>query len=197
MTSIYSIHEFTIYTERLKRELRNSWLSDGRRESVADHSWRMAIMAIFLGPMTGLKLDLEKVLKMALIHDLAEIKIGDIPTIDQNAEVVAQKYIDEDEAFREISSMLGGDQGGGLYELWQEFRDQETSEARFVKAIDKLECVIQKNQQSTDINPGASGYFTKLAELCDADPVLKDFYGIVIGDVRKRDGITPEQLAEL
>jgi putative hydrolase of HD superfamily len=106
MTSVDSLLGLIIYTEGLKKELRNSWLSNGRRESVADHSWRMAMMAIVLIPRTKLDLNIEKVLKMAIIHDLAEIETGDIPTIHQTSEVIAQKSKDEDRAFLKISSML-------------------------------------------------------------------------------------------
>jgi 5'-deoxynucleotidase YfbR-like HD superfamily hydrolase len=84
-----------------------------------------------------------------------------------------------------MKSRLGNYVGDELYALWQEFEGQQTAEARFVKAVDKLECVIQKNQQSVDSGRGASGYFEKLAGLCASDAMLSDFYAQVVDQVRR------------
>ena len=179
--------QFITYLEGLKRERRNSWLSNGERESVSDHSWRMVMMAMILAPKTSLDLNMERVLKMAAIHDLAEIETGDIPTIHQTQEVVNQKNKDELAAFTKMRSMLDGDSGEELYSLFHEFEDQQTVEAIFVRILDKFECVIQKNQQSTDVEPGAEGYFEKLEKLCSIDPYLSSFYADLYEDVKKRN----------
>jgi putative hydrolase of HD superfamily len=174
------------YVEGLKRELRNSWLSDGRQESVAEHSWRMVMMAMILAPQTKLKLDMEKVLKMAAIHDLAEIEVGDIPTIHQTNDVVRQKALDEQAAIETIRARFS-QVSEEVATLWREFEDQKTAEARFVRAIDKLECAIQKNQQTVDTKHGKPGYFEALEELCKDDSFLHDFYKQVAIDVAKRN----------
>jgi len=179
--------QFITYLEGLKRERRNSWLSNGERESVSDHSWRMVMMAMILAPKTSLDLNMERVLKMAAIHDLAEIETGDIPTIHQTQEVVNQKNKDELAAFTKMRAMLDGDSGEELYSLFHEFEDQQTVEAIFVRILDKFECVIQKNQQSTDVEPGAEGYFEKLEKLCSIDPYLSSFYADLYEDVKKRN----------
>lgn len=70
--------------------------------------------------------------------------------------------------------------------VWREFEDQKTTEARFVRAIDKLECAIQKNQQTVDTKHGKPGYFEALEELCKDDSFLHDFYKHVARDVAKR-----------
>jgi putative hydrolases of HD superfamily len=179
--------QFITYLEGLKRERRNSWLSNGERESVSDHSWRMVMMAMILAPKTSLDLNIERVLKMAAIHDLAEIETGDIPTIHQTQEVVNQKNKDELAAFTKMRSMLDNDSGEELYNLFHEFEDQQTVEAVFVRILDKFECVIQKNQQSKDVDPGAEGYFEKLEKLCSIDPYLSSFYAGLYEDVKKRN----------
>src|SRR6056297_1491823 len=68
--------------EKLKFELRHSWLSNGRQESVAEHSWRLALMVVLLAPHLGEPVNMEKALKMALIHDLVEAEAGDVPVFD-------------------------------------------------------------------------------------------------------------------
>ncbi|MBN8999319.1 MAG: HD domain-containing protein, partial [Rhizobiales bacterium] len=66
--------EFFALAERLKMELRHSWLSNGRQESVAEHTWLMALMAITLAPTLEHPVDLGHVLKLIIVHDLAEVK---------------------------------------------------------------------------------------------------------------------------
>ena len=76
---IENILSFLKLSERLKCELRHSWLSNGRQESVAEHSYQMALMAILIHPHLDQKPNLEKTLKMALVHDLVEAIVGDVP----------------------------------------------------------------------------------------------------------------------
>lgn len=83
INSVQNIVDFIEYSEGLKTTYRNSWLSDGSTESVAEHTWRMALIAMALFPHVDKNLNREEVLKMIIIHDLAEIDTGDIPTIEQ------------------------------------------------------------------------------------------------------------------
>lgn len=145
----------------------------------------MVLMAMALAPQTNLNLDMEKVLKMAAVHDLAEIEAGDIPTIYQTDTVIRQKQQDEQAAMDKIRVRYGA-VGEEVAVLWQEFEEQTTLEARFVRAIDKLEASIQKNQQTIDTKPGKQGYFEALLELCRHDPFLHTFYDRVAADVAKR-----------
>src|SRR5579883_513093 len=68
--------------ENLKHEMRHSWLSNGRQESVAEHTWRVAFMVILMAPYLDQAVDIEKCLKLALLHDLAEAETGDIPVFE-------------------------------------------------------------------------------------------------------------------
>ncbi len=73
--------DFLTLAERLKRELRHSWLSDGRRESVAEHTWFVALVALLAHGRLEEPVRLDRVLAMALVHDLAEAEAGDVPLV--------------------------------------------------------------------------------------------------------------------
>jgi len=142
------ILELVSLAERLKVERRNSRTSFDTKESVADHSWRVALLAMLLAPTSGLSLDVEKVLKMAIIHDLPEIFSGDVPyflTID-DPEAKSKKDQKEGEAIEQIRDIAGGQIGEELYLLWHEYNECQSTEAKFVKALDKIEAQMQHNQ---------------------------------------------------
>ncbi|MEI7907595.1 MAG: HD domain-containing protein, partial [Bacteroidota bacterium] len=79
MTSISEIYSFIHSAEKLKNELRHSFTSSGRQESVAEHCWRMSLMAVLLLPKLDQKVNFEKLMKMIVIHDIVEIEAGDTP----------------------------------------------------------------------------------------------------------------------
>lgn len=196
--------DFIEYCEGLKRELRNSWLSNDRRESVAEHSWRMSMMAMAIAPETSLELDMKKVMTMIAIHDIAEIEAGDVPTvlrmIDEN--IAQKKRDDEAKAIDNIRLTLGNSLGENIYNLWHEFEDQVTNEAKFVKILDKFEAIIQKYQASFDSyvrldesqREGAPGYLEMVAKLCEIDEYLGKFLQELIA---RRDLVKKERLSKL
>jgi putative hydrolase of HD superfamily len=130
--------------ERLKREMRHSWLADGRRESVAEHTWMMALMAMTLHRRLEHPVDLGRTLKLIVVHDIAETIVGDIPSFEKSARRAA-KVQAEAAAMEEIRAMLPDDVGAELVALWREFEDASSPEARFARAIDNLEVQIQHN----------------------------------------------------
>ncbi len=133
--------------ERLKEEMRHSWLSNGRRESVAEHTWRVALMVIMVAPYLDHRVDIEKCLKLALLHDLAEAEAGDIPVFEnQHQDRKQAKYYHEQQAMLHIKSVLDSPVGQEIYELWEEYERQECYEAKFVRALDKLEVQLQHNE---------------------------------------------------
>jgi putative hydrolase of HD superfamily len=130
--------------ERLKREMRHSWLADGRRESVAEHTWMMALMAIALHRRLAHPVDLAHTLKLVVVHDIAEAIVGDIPSFEVSDRKAA-KATAEAAAMEEIRAMLPPDIGAEIAALWREFEDGATPEARFAKALDHLEVQVQHN----------------------------------------------------
>ncbi len=143
--------EVLCLAEKLKSEMRHSWLSDGRQESVAEHTWRMALMAVLLEPYLDEEVNTARLLKMVIIHDLVEVEAGDIPafTILSEAQKI-EKQQKELAAIESLRTKLGNGIGQMVYELWHEFEANETYEAKVANALDKLEVRLQHNQ--ADIN---------------------------------------------
>jgi len=128
--------------EQLKQELRHSWTSKGRQESVAEHSWRLSVMLIICAPYLSLKIDLLKALKMALFHDLGEARIGDKHYLDIND--YENRFSMEKKAVDSLSKIL--EEGLSIFELWNEFENKNSNEAKVVYFLDKLEACIQHNE---------------------------------------------------
>jgi putative hydrolase of HD superfamily len=174
LSAVRTLLHFLALTERLKTELRHSWLSDGRQESVAEHCWQMALMAMLAHPELEQPVDLCKTLKMILTHDLVEALTGDVPFFDRS-ERKALKPERERAAIWEIRARLGEPLGTEIQNLWQEFEAKETPEARFATALDHLEVQIQHNlagiESWTPIEYDL--VYTKMDRHCSFDPFLK------------------------
>lgn len=127
--------------EKLKCELRHSWTSDGRRESVAEHTWRLALMAYFVKDEFP-EADADKVILMCLCHDLGEVFIGDIPAFEKTEADSAA----EDAAVNAWLARLPAPYNAELSALFAEMAAQKTLEAKIYKALDKLEALIQHNE---------------------------------------------------
>ena len=128
---------------RLKTTTRHCYTEAGRKESVADHSWRIALIAML---MTGIEeyrdLDMDKVIRMCLIHDLGESFTGDIPTFEKkSADAKA-----EDELFMKWVDSFPEPQRAEWVSLLAEMNALETKEARLYKALDKIEALISHNE---------------------------------------------------
>lgn len=147
-----SVLQIVALAEKLKYELRHSWLSNGRQESVAEHTWRMSLMAILVQPYLDKPVAMEKLLKMIIIHDLVEAEAGDIPAFDtmNNEELKQKKQENEHKAIVNIKQILSAPLGEELYDLWMEFEKKETYEAKVANALDKLEVKIQHNEAHID-----------------------------------------------
>ncbi len=127
--------------EKLKDTTRHCDTSGGRRESVAEHSWRLTLMAFFLRDEFP-ALDMDKVLRMCLVHDLGECFTGDIPSFLKTAADAER----EDTLLERWVRGLPAPYCTELTALYGEMDALETQEARLYKALDKLEAVIQHNE---------------------------------------------------
>ena len=127
--------------ECLKDATRHCYTSGGRRESVAEHSWRITLMAYWVSDEFP-EADLEKLMKMCLIHDLGEAFTGDIPTFDKT-EADEQK---EGALLNEWVRSLPQPFADEMQALYQEMEERKTLEARIYKALDNLEALIQHNE---------------------------------------------------
>ena len=127
--------------EKLKCNTRHCYTSSGRHESVAEHSWRIALMAMLIASEFP-EADMNKVIKMCLIHDLGEAFTGDIPTF-WKTEADTEK---EDAVFDRWVQTLPEDTKREFSGLLAEMNALETLEARIYKALDKMEAVIQHNE---------------------------------------------------
>lgn len=127
--------------EKLKCNTRHSWTSSGRHESVAEHSWRLALMALLVRDEFP-HLDMDKVIRMCLIHDLGEAFTGDIPTFEKTKEDEEK----EENVFNEWIESFPSPYREEFIELLREMNDRVTEEAKLYKALDNLEAVIQHDE---------------------------------------------------
>ncbi len=133
--------DFMSLAEKLKCNTRHCTNSQGDPESVAEHCWRAALMALLLEPeFPGM--DMDRVMRMCLIHDLGEAVTGDIPTFRKTA---ADEAVEE-QAVEELLAPLPERTRREFAALFAEMEELETPEARLFKVIDKLEAVIQHNE---------------------------------------------------
>ena len=169
-----SILAFIHATEALKRELRHSWLSNGRQESVADHTWRTCLMALLLHKQLASPVVIGVVLKMLLVHDLVEMYAGDVPVFEQGIRMELKQQR-EKEAMARIVSELGPTVGPEIEALWLNFEERESPEARFATALDKLEAQIQHNAAAIETWLPAERDRVFSLGGCDFDPFLQSF----------------------
>ena len=131
--------------ERLKDTSRHCYTRNGRRESVAEHCWMAALMAYFMRDEFP-EVDMDKVIKMILIHDLGEAFTGDIPTFDKTEE---NEKTEEELLYQWVHS-LPEQYSREMLSLYEEMAERKTVEAKVYKAIDGLEAVVQHNISEID-----------------------------------------------
>lgn len=133
--------EFLLEIDKLKTILRRTLLTDGsRRENSAEHSWHLAVMALILSEYANTKIDLFRVIKILLIHDLVEIDAGDTFVYDLQGN--RDKEEREKRAAERLFGLLPPDQAEDLHALWKEFEEEQTPEALFASALDRLQPLL-------------------------------------------------------
>lgn len=175
---------FIEYIEKMKDVLRTAWTASGRRESDAEHSYRLALLAaVMLSEFP--EADAFKVLVMCLVHDIGEIETGDISAVSLDDTV--SKYNNEQIAMKSICKLLPQKEGNYIYELWEEYNAGQTFEARLVKALDKAETILQHSQGD---NPKDFDYEFNLSygtEYFETDIRLKELRNLL--DQKTKDRI--------
>jgi len=181
-SNVKAYTDFIKEAEGLKSTLRTAWTAEGRQESTAEHSWRLALLA---GVMCREfpELDREKVLMMCLVHDLGERYSGDISAALRPD--IHDKLKQERADVQQICRFLPKEEEGEVSGLWEEYSQGMTPEARFVKALDKAETIIQHSQGR---NPDGFDYEFNLdygKEYFDRDERLEALRSLIDAETRK------------
>ncbi len=137
--------DFMSLAEKLKCNTRHSWTSDGRHESVAEHTCRLCVFA-WLVKEEFPQLSMDHVMKLCLFHDLGEAVTGDVPCFEKKD---CHREA-EDEGIKKAASMLPEKYEKELLEMFRELDENKTEEAKLVHALDKMEAVIQHNEAPID-----------------------------------------------
>lgn len=138
--------DFLAEADKLKSVERANTLIDlSRQENSAEHSWHIALYAMVLEGQAGKDVDINRVMRMLILHDLVEIDVGDVPlhsgdgTVHDSAEIQAA----EAAAARRIFGLLPEAQGTAFLALWEEFEAAETADAIFAKSLDRTQPLVQ------------------------------------------------------
>ena len=191
---INDILTFLKRSKNLESAKRYSSSLKGSQNTVAEHSWRLGLMALVIGTECKVRVDTNRALTLALIHDLAEAKTGDIDAYDQistEKPLIGNKADLEESAVREMTDDLPF--GDWIYSLWKEYEDQETIEAKFVKALDRIEGFLHIAENGVEMyipKEFHADYANKAVEAFDEAthhfPELKDLLDAVKKDLKEQ-----------
>lgn len=134
---------FLTEADKLKSVQRGTTLHDGsRHENTAEHSWHIALYALVMAEHANRTINIDRVIRMLLVHDLVEIDAGDVPIHSAAARDAATQEAEEQTAATRLFGLLPPDQAADLRALWDEFEAAETDDAVFAKSIDRVQPVI-------------------------------------------------------
>lgn len=182
--------EFIVELDKMKSILRQtSLINEDRREDDAQHSWHISIMAMVLGEYSNENIDVCKVIKMLLTHDLVEIFAGDTFCYDKKGN--EDKREREVIAAEKIFGMLDEDKGKELRNLWDEFEEMQTSEALFAASMDRLQPML--NNYNNDggtwrkFNVSKEDIYKRIAPVKETSDELWEFVQHMIEDAYNRE----------
>jgi putative hydrolase of HD superfamily len=184
--------QFIAEAGRLRGVLRQTTLADPvRRENSAEHSWHLIVLALTLAEYAPAGTDIGRVIAMLAVHDLVEVDAGDLsayaPAADQDRQHAAEQA-----AADRLFALLPPEQAASMRRLWDEFEERETREARFARALDRMQPMLEnvKVGGGTWRRPGltAADVLTKVALIEDGSPQLGQFARDLISQA-VRDGI--------
>ncbi|NLJ79378.1 MAG: HD domain-containing protein [Tissierellia bacterium] len=187
--------DFLMEIDKLKHVYRQNLVANGsRRENDAEHSWHISVMALLLSEYADDDVDLFKVIKMLLIHDVVEIYAGD--TFCYDIEAGKDKEERELKAAEQIFGILDEEKGRELRELWDEFEEKNTKEALFAASMDRLQPFINNYYSGggtwKKFNVPKSAIYERIAPLKKISKRLWEFTTNMIEDAFDRGYIERE-----
>jgi len=186
--------QFIVEADKIKNIFRRSKIHDGsRRENDAEHSWHLALMAFLLSEYSKESIDVLKVMKMCIIHDIVEIDAGDTFCYDAKGNLDKQER--EQKAADRIFGLLPEEQGTELRKLWEEFDAMETPEAKYAAALDRLQPVLlnylNKGGTWQEYNVKKEQVLKRIGPIEEGAPELWEFVSSLI-----EDAVAKEYLSE-
>jgi len=175
--------EFLREAERLKSTLRSGYTSTGRPESVAEHTWRLCLMVLVFSDEFE-NIDLLRLIKLCIVHDLGEALNGDIPAVLQTGDM--DKSARERADLAVITRALDPAKRAEILALWEEYEAASSPEAILAKGLDKLETILQHNQGQ---NPARFDYAFNLGygqKQTSAHPLLAEIRALLDEETRAR-----------
>ncbi len=181
--------DFIVELDRMKTILRQTSLINGdRKEDDAQHSWHISVMAMVLSEYANEEIDIFKVIKMLLIHDLVELYAGDTFCYDKKAN--QDKKERELAAADKVFGMLSGDKGQEMRALWDEFEEMETPEALFAASMDRLQPMLNnyKNGGGTwqKFDVPQSDIYKRISPVKESSDELWKFVEYMLEDAFKK-----------
>ena len=182
--------EFILEADKLKNVLRKTILMDrSRRENSAEHSWHIALTVLILSEYAkDSDVDLFRVMKILLVHDLIEIDAGDTYCYDDQGRKDQARR--EKKAADRIFNLLPADQATTLRELWDEFEERETPESKFANAMDRLQPFLHnyvtEGQIWQENNIKSAQVKSRMRPLDDGAPILWNYVSSLIDDGVKK-----------
>jgi putative hydrolase of HD superfamily len=171
--------EFIAEAGRLRGVQRQTILADpARRENSAEHSWHLTVLALILAEYAPAGTDLARVVAMLALHDLVEVDAGDLSAYAPEADQ-ARQHAAEVAAADRLFGLLPPDQAGSLRQLWDDFEERGTVEARFARALDRLQPMLENVKVGggtwRERGVTAAEVLTKVALIEDGSPPLGRF----------------------
>jgi putative hydrolase of HD superfamily len=182
-TDLTGVLDFLRAAEALKTQTRSGYTSAGRAESVADHTWRLCLMAVVLSDQFP-GADFARLIRICVVHDLGEAISGDVPAVDQRAD--APKSDRERADLLTLLAPLPQPLRDDLTALWDEYEAAATPEAKLAKALDKLETILQHTQGA---NPPGFDYRFNLdygRQYTAAPPLIAELRAALDRDTLRR-----------
>lgn len=186
--------QFLLETDRMKNIERRNLIADGsRRGNDAEHSWHLALFALTLAEYAPPQTDINRAIRMAVVHDLVEVYAGDTFCYDKAA--AADKKEREEAAARRLFGALPSGQGSELEALWREFDEESTPAARYAAACDRLQPFLLNYKTKghtwnlTEVH--AADVYERLRPVREGMPALWDVVEFVVKDSVARGWLRP------